>query len=112
MKYSIIYRALQECQLSYYSDHSQWRDIGNAVYGCFVTNPLWIIVESKRAGLRVWITGDRPKFAVTTADLTLPSGSRAYSESYQRREFSTQRDTAAYIREILSSVRSDAKEAG
>lgn len=47
-------------------------------------HPLWLILESKRLNLRIWVTSEWNSLGITTAQLDLPCDSKEYHESYRR----------------------------
>lgn len=99
MKYKAIYDVLEHSGTHISHENSGWR----AVKPDYIDSirPLWIVAESPRLGLRLWITHESGRLSVTTANMNYPSDSRAYHESHVRRTFHKQAELASYLRELL-----------
>lgn len=99
MKYKAIYDVLEQSDTHIVYENSGWR----AVKPAYIDHirPLWIVAESPRLGLRLWITHENGKLSVTIADMNCAAGSRAYHESLVRKTFRKQAELAALLRELL-----------
>lgn len=99
MKYRAIYKVLEEAHIQNRTDHSGWR----AAQPSYMDSqrPLWLVVESKERGLRIWICHEFGKLSITTANLNLPCDSREYHESHKRYACHNQKEMADALRELL-----------
>lgn len=98
MKYAKIYAVLNDANLSYHMDRSGWR----ALHPTWMDNrrPLWIVAESEKLNLRMWIEHEYGVLRVTTTRLHIPEGKKAQGHSIYK-TFRNQREMAAYLRELL-----------
>lgn len=63
---------------------------------------LYIICESARANLRLWIAHDGNQYTLTTAQLGLPVTGKAYSDSVRRYGFHTQAQLIHALNAVLA----------
>lgn len=98
-KYKDIYKLLFTADLDEISDYSTWfrKDKGYID----VKRPLWIVVESKILNKRIWITHDWGRLGRDTAQLDLDINSSAYHNSYEYKEFKTQKEMTEYLEKLL-----------
>ena len=99
MKYRAIYKVLGEAHIQNRIDHSGWCAARPSYLDS--QRPLWLVVESKERGLRVWICHESGKMSITTANLNLPCDSREYSQSFQHYYCNTQKEMADTLRKLV-----------
>lgn len=98
-RYKEIYKLLFTADLDTVSDYSNWHK-ENKDY-VEKKRPLWIVAESKILNKRIWITDDWGRLGIDTAQLDLDINSRAYHESYEYRQFKTQKEMTEYLESLL-----------
>lgn len=100
MKYQKIYSVLENHTEINVNDRSYWRT-GRSDY---IANrhPLNIILECHKVGLRIWVDHEDNKYTIATADLTLKSSSREYSESFRHYSCRNQAEAADRLEQLLS----------
>ena len=108
MKYKRIYQVLEQHGANIAYENSGWRYAGRFQTYIQRTRPLWIVAESKKRNLRLWVCHDAGCLSVTTADMTLPIDSREYHQSHTQRFFRTQGEMAGYLETLLKIAASDA----
>lgn len=98
MKYAKIYAVLNNADLSYHKDRSGWRSL----HPTWMDNrrPLWIVAESEKLNLRLWVEHEYGVLRVTTTRLHIPEGMKAKRYSIQK-TFRNQEEMAANLRELL-----------
>lgn len=98
MKYAKIYDVLKAAPLSERSDFSGWRSSSSTwVNG---QRPLWIVAESEKLDLRMWIIHESGRFSVTTAGLHKQKSLNTHGPGVSK-TFRNQTEMAAFLRELL-----------
>jgi len=82
-------------------DTSGWRKAKPDIVDSW--KPLWIVIEDKTIGKRIWITKDYGDLEITTANLSLDVDSREYYNTQVRVKFHTQMQMAEYLKKIFES---------
>lgn len=100
-KYEQIYSVIEKHPEVIMNDRSEWKCKRSYLSAW---RPLWIILEFPQNKLRLWITQEGKHLNITTANTSLPSSSRAYSESHKKYAFRTQAEVAKKLDELLSSI--------
>ena len=99
MKYKTVYDVLARSHTRIAYEKSGWR-VSRPTY-LDLTRPLWIVAESPKHNLRLWITHDSGNLTVTTARLDIDPSDPKYYKTQTRQKFRTQTGLAAYLRELL-----------
>ena len=100
MKYRKVYELLRSSGCSVH-DRSTWNQPCLSRSASRFTL-LYLICESARAKLRLWIAHDGNQYTLTTAQLGLPVTGKAYSGSVRRYRFHTQAQLICALKAILS----------
>lgn len=106
MKYKRIYQVLEQHGANIAYENSGWRYAGRFQTYIQRTRPLWIVAESKKRNLRLWVCHDAGCLSVTTADMSLSIDSREYHQSQTRKDFHTQKELADYLETLLKTAAS------
>lgn len=99
MKYKAIYDVLERSDTRITYENSGWRAARPTIVDSF--RPLWIVAETPKLGLRLWICHECGQLSVTTANMNLKPDSREYHESQTHRTFRRQSEFVIYLRELL-----------
>ena len=100
MKYRKIYAIIYEAGCTSVKDRSNWQKVNKTLME--IRRPLWIILESRKANLRLWVVHEHGKLRISTAQLNLHVDSKEYHDSQRRYEFRNQGEMAAKLKVLLA----------
>ncbi len=104
-RYRKIYALLEERKWKVpgfvLNDQSYWKLSKQAQTYIARTQPLWIVAEDPQIGCRIWITETGGRYGITTAQLNLKVGSRAYSDSVRRWTPRTQSEAVQILHQLF-----------
>lgn len=109
MKYQKIYTVIRNHPEISVNDRSYWKS-GQKGY-IANNNPLYIILETPKAGLRIWVMHQWKRFNICTADMTFDIDSREYHKSFTNFYFRNQEEMAKKLEQLLSQEKGKINEA-